>query len=47
MSLFSLYPGFYLSTIVRSLIMSSEEVEGGMKDESLWVEAVEGLIFQE
>ena len=44
MSLFPLYPGFYLSTIVRSVIMSSEEVEGGMKDVSL---RFEGLIFQE
>lgn len=35
---------FYLSTIVRSVIMSSEEVEGGMKDVSL---RFEGLIFQE
>ena len=45
MSLFPLYPGFYLSSIVRSVIMSSEEeVEEGMKDVSV---RSEGLIFQE
>lgn len=43
MSLFP-KPQLYLSAIVRSVIMSSEEVEGGMKDVSLWFE---GLIFQE
>lgn len=45
MSLFPSYTrGFYLSAFVRSVIMSGEEVEGGMKDKSL---CLEGLIFQE